>query len=283
VLVEPTRLTTLPVSAYDARLAMDEEATFLLTSKAAYRFAEGGSAHAIALDLGLGPVLTRSAFVFWSEGAIWSAPKLGGAAQRLASFSHQPQYFVASGDDFAWVDLSEAGLYTIQTLDEGKPRVLSSSLGEISALNMIGDAVYFVERPSDDSWRIGVVRIHGGAPDYTSPKKGRRPAMLSGTDRIYYYSLDGTEIRELTLDLRSERVTLRDMVCSPIQASTTLYCGCVEGLFEVSTKSRVPRVLVQGRPGSITNIASNANRVAWIVDTGPGQLAVDELRRSEAR
>ena len=35
--------------------------------------------------------------------------------------------------------------------------------------------------------------------------------------------------------------------------------------------------------GSITGIASNAKRLAWLVDTGADQLAVDELRLPEAR
>ena len=102
--------------------------------------------------------------------------------------------------------------------------------------------------------------------------------MLSGSEQIYYYSLDTSEIRSLSLDLGREQVTMRDVVCSPIQVSTTIYCGCVEGLFEVSRESGVPRILVQDRPGSITTIASNAKQLAWIVDIGPDQLAVDVLR-----
>jgi hypothetical protein len=274
----PTRLVTLPISAYGASLALDDGAIFLLTSKAAYRFASGEPDHGIALDLGLGPVLTRSAFVFWSSGAIWSAPKQGGVARKLAPLSHQPQYFVASGDEFAWVDLSETGLYTIQILEKQEPRVLVLSAGEISGLNMVGGAIYFVQRPSDDTWRIGVVRARGGEVEYSAAKKGRRPAMLSGNEQIYYYSLDSSEIRALSLDLSREQVVLRDLVCSPIQVSTSVYCGCVEGLFEVSRETGSPRVLVQNRPGSITTIASNEKQVAWVVDAGPDLLAVDVLR-----
>ena len=280
---EITRLTTQPVSAYSASLAVDDDAVYLLTSKAAFRFARDEPPHGIALSLGTGPALTRSAFVYWSSGAIWSTPKQGGDTRRLATLAHQPQYFVASGDEFAWVDLSDAGLFTIQTLEKGEPRVLLSSSGELSALNMVGDAIYFVERPSDDSFRIGVVPRRGGQPLYTGARKGRRPAMLSGSEQIYYYSLDGSELRELSLDLKREEVTLRGLVCSPIQVSTAIYCGCVEGLFEVSRQSHVPRILVHDRPGSITGIASNAKRLAWLVDTGADQLAVDELRLPEAR
>src|SRR5450755_631845 len=100
----PTRLTSLPVSAYASSLALDDDAVYLLTSHAAYRLVDGQPAHGIRLELGIGATLTQSAFVFWSEGGIWSAPKQGGVTRRLAKFSHQPQYFVASGDAFAWVD-----------------------------------------------------------------------------------------------------------------------------------------------------------------------------------
>src|SRR5450755_4497803 len=100
----PTRLTSLPISAYASSLALDDDAVYLLTSHAAYRLVGGEPAHGIRLELGIGATLTQSAFVFWSEGGIWSAPKQGGVTRRLAKFSHQPQYFVASGDAFAWVD-----------------------------------------------------------------------------------------------------------------------------------------------------------------------------------
>ena len=47
---------------------------------------------------------------------------------------------------------------------------------------MVRDAVYFVERPTPASWRIGVVRTSGGSPEYTKERSGRRPALLTGED-----------------------------------------------------------------------------------------------------
>lgn len=144
----PKRLVTLPVSAYQATITMDDDAAYLLTSTAAYRLVDGEPAQGLRLDLGVGSALTRTSFVFWSNGSIWSAPKETGSARELAKFPHQPQYFVSSGAEFAWVDQSDDGLYTIQSLEGRKPRVLLSSMGEIRALDMIGEVVYFVRAPS---------------------------------------------------------------------------------------------------------------------------------------
>jgi hypothetical protein len=273
----PKRLTSLPISAYAASLALDDDAVYLLTSHAAYRLVEGQPPQGIQLELGIGATLSQSAFVFWSDGGIWSAPKQGGVTRRLAKFSHQPQYFVASGEAFAWVDESEDGLYTIQTLAGSQPRVLVSSTGEIRALNMIGDAVYFVQRPSDGSWRLGVVRIAGAKPEYATERKGRAPALLAGQDALYYYDLDQSKILKRSLDLRSEQVQLENFVCSPICVSSSIFCACVEGLFEVSKETREPTVLVHDRPGTITSISSSSRLVAWTVDLGQDQLAVDML------
>ncbi len=276
-LPEPTRLAKMPISAYRTSLALDDEAVYLLTTNAAYRLVPGQPQQGIELDLGIGATLTQSAFIFWSKGAIWSAPKNGGVTRQIARFPHQPQYFVTSGESFAWVNQSDDGLYTIQTLSGPKPRVLVSSTGEISALNMIGESVYFVQRPTDGTWRIGSVRITGGEPAYSTERKGRTPAMLTGSDYIYYYDVDKSEIRKLLPDLHQEELELRDFVCSPINVASRIYCGCVEGLFEVSKEDHKPRVRMYGRRGSITNIRSNAKLVAWTFDAGPEMLAVEML------
>lgn len=268
---------TFPLSAYATSLALDDRAVYLLTSNAAYRLAPGEPARGIELELGVGAALTASAFIFWSKGAIWRAPKEGGISRKIAKFEHQPQYFVAFGEAFAWVDLSDDGLYTIQALDGPKPRVLVSSTGELSALNLIGNSLYFIQRPTDASWRIGLVAISGGEPRFTPERKGRRPAMLASSDQIYYYDLDGSQIARLSLDLGREETLLKSVVCSPISVASAIYCGSVEGLFEVDKEARKPRILVQGRSGSITNVVANPERIVWTTDVGADKLAVDQL------
>jgi hypothetical protein len=78
-------------------------------------------------------------------------------------------------------------------------------------------------------------------------------------------------------EVKSEQTWLKGFVCSPLYEAKNIYCGCVEGLFEVQAETRKPRVLVHGRRGSITYIRANSKQVVWTVDTGPNQLAVDML------
>jgi hypothetical protein len=237
----------------------------------------GEPVRSIDLELGHGATMTRSAFVFWSEGGIWKAPKTGGTARKAANLPHRPQYFVASGEELAWVSLGDDGVFAIQTLVAAEPKTLVSATGELSALSMIRDAVYFVERPTPGSWRMGMVRITGGAPEYTIERRGRRPALLTGEDAIYFYDVDRFRIRKVSLDLRRDDDLAGNLVCSPVHVARGIYCGSVEGLFVVERPSYEPRVLSHGRPGSITNVQSDAHKVVWTVDLGADRLAVDSL------
>ena len=132
------------------------------------------------------------------------------------------------------------------------------------------------------SWRIGAVHLSGAEPSYGPTKKGRAPAQLSGgAAAIYYYDLDQRGIVKLSPDLSHEEVELADAVCSPIHASNRVYCGCVEGIFDVSASTHKPRVLSTNRPGSITDVVSSPERVVWTVDLGENQLAVESLAASD--
>jgi hypothetical protein len=276
-LVTPTRLVSMPVSAYSTSLALDGDDVYLFTSNAAYRLVEGQPAQGIQLDLGIGPVLTDSGIVFWSKGFIWLAPKEGGTVRTLAKLPHQPQYFVASSAGLAWVDHTDEGVYSIQSLDGRKARILVTSKGELSALHMIRDSVFFVQRAEDNSWQIGRVRVTGGETEYTKSKTGASPALLTGAENPIYFERDKTEIQELMPSLKSERTWLKDFVCTPLFAMKNVYCACVEGLFEVHGESHKPKVLVSGRREPIAFIRANAKRVVFTVDTGADQLAVDSL------
>jgi hypothetical protein len=276
-LVEPTVLVEMPVSAYGSSLALDEEAVYLMTPNAAYRLIPGQPAHGIELDLGIGPVMTRDAFVYWHAGAIFRSPKAGGQTKVIAKFPHEPQYFVTSGANLAWVDRNDDRVYTIQTLQGRDTRVLVKSETELSALNMVGDAVFFVHKAQDSSWRIGRVQLSGGEPVYTSSKIGPTPAMLTGSEHITYWDLKTSDLRVLPLTLEREDTWLKDLVCSPNYEAKNIYCGCVEGLFEVQVGDHKPNVLSHGRQESITFIRADSKRVVWIVDKGPNRLAVNML------
>jgi hypothetical protein len=271
------QLAELPVSAYLATLAMDDEAVFLLTHTAAYRIVPGQSPQGLKLDLGVGAVLTPSAFIHWSKGVIWRTPKEGGDAQKIARFPHQPQYFVSHGERFAWIDQSDAGVYTIQSMAEKEPRILVSSRNELAALNLIDDTVYFVEQTANGGWRPGVVKLSGAEPTYGPERKGRRPSMFTGSDATYFYDVDKNDIRRLSPDAQKEDVLLGEYICSPLHASRHIYCGCVEGLFVVSKDTHKPTILAGKQAGPIPYVTSNDKWVAWLVDSGRDRLSVNLL------
>ena len=265
------------MSAYSVFLGLDGDLAYLLTRNAVYRLAAGKPPQRIALDLGIGPVLADSGIVFWSKGAIWNASKDGTSVWRVAAVSRQPEYLVASSAGIAWLDRAEDGFFRIQSLMGQKTRVLVSDQGEISALNMLHDWVFFVLRAKDNSWRIGRVHIARGEPEYTDARTGPTPALLTGMEDIVYYDMERSEIRQLTPDLKSEHVLLKDFVCSPIVEATNIFCGRVEGLFEILANTRETRFLWHGPRETVTLIRANSKQVVWAVDTGPDQMAVDSL------
>jgi hypothetical protein len=266
----------MPLSAYNTGLALDGDTVCLLSTNALYRLAPGKPPQKVALDLGTGPVFAPSGIFFWSKGAVWNATHDGSNVWRVAAVPTQPEYFVASDAGVAWLDRPANGPFRIQTVDGQRPRVLLSSEQDLSAVHMVHDGVFFVERAKDKSWRIGRVSIRGGDPVYTASRGGPTPAMLTGSDSVIYYDMDRSEVRQLTPDLKSENVWIQDFVCTPNYEAKDVYCARVEGLFAISAQNHQPKVLLQGRQ-TITAIRANAKHVAWIVDQGGENLAVDML------
>jgi hypothetical protein len=266
---------SLAFSAYNASLALDGDVVYLFTPSAFYRMAPGSPPQKTALDLGVGPVLTDSGIVFWSKGAIWNTSREGGAVRRLAKLPHQPEYFVASSAGLAWLDGAD-GVFSIQSINGHKPRVLVSTRDQLSALRMIHEWVFFVQRAKDSSWRIGRVHMAGSEPEYTESRSGPTPAMLTGTESVFYYDMDHSEVRQLSPDLKSEHVWCKDFVCSPICEAKNIYCARVEGLFEILADNYQPKILY-GRHETITHLRANARQVVWLADVGPDQLAVEML------
>jgi hypothetical protein len=275
--IEPTTLLTLRKSAYAASLGADEAAFYLLTDNAAHRLVPGQPPLEIPLDLGIGAALTESSYLYWSKGAIWRAPKQGGKARRIATVPHQPQRLVTSGEHFAWLDRSDQEHFTIQTLQGTKPRIVFASSGNIDAVAMLHDWVFFVERTSKSSWRFGGIRSAGGEPAFSAPRSGRTPAMLAISSDIYYYDGNTIEVHRLSPDFSTEVTVIRKLICSPIAVSVHIYCAQTGGLFEVSKKPGSPPVLIQGRHQGITAVAANSTLVGWIRDLGGNMLAVEML------
>jgi hypothetical protein len=145
---EPTTLLTTGGSAYAATLALDDEGSYLLTGDAAYRLVPGRAPERWDLDLGISPALMGDHFLYWSGGAFRQAHKRGAEPSLVAAVAHQPQRVVASADRFAWLDQTDNGRFTIETLNgsvRSRPRVLLAPGGYVAALAMTEQRVYFVE------------------------------------------------------------------------------------------------------------------------------------------
>jgi hypothetical protein len=281
-LLPPTQLLTLPSSAYQASIFADDEAIELLTGSAAYRLVPGKDPIQRTLDLSFAATVTRQSYVYWSQGAIWSDPRRGpkpGGPTKLIALAEQPQRFVAdiARDDFAFLAHSADDKYSIQKLEQRRVKTLYASPGAIEALTMIGDALYFVERPNNAGWRVGRVKLSGGAATFTSSKTGRWPSTLKGTKDVVYYDGSRRDVLSLTPDLQVETTLAKDFICSPLAVAESVYCSTMEGVFELPASGK-PRQVVAASRQLIANLAVNSERLAFIADVGghgQDQLAVN--------
>ncbi len=277
----PAVVLQLPVSAYQATLHLDDEALYVLTGQAAYRIAPGRPVEELRFDLSYGATATMYSYLFWSKGAIWNAPKRGGKPRKLAVVAHQPQFFASSGGNFAWVDRSDEGRFTIQTLREQKAFTTYESPGAIDVMGMMDNWVFFADRAGPSGWRLGGVPVTGGTPTFSAPRTGNSPAMLAIWKDIYYFDINTRDVRMVSPDLRHEETLLHDFVCSPIAVAERFYCAQLDGLFELVGKEHSPRQVAEVDRRPITYLAARGNTVAWLSDVGPDQLAVRMLRRAE--
>jgi hypothetical protein len=271
-LIAPTQLLALSSSAYQASIFADDEAIELLTSNAAYRLVAGKEPSERMLDLSFAATVTRQSYVYWSQGAIWSQPRSAAKtaeATKLATLAEQPQRFVAdiTRDEFAFLGHSADDHYSIHKLEQRRVKTLYKSPGSIDALAMIGDALYFVERPDNASWRIARVKLSGGEPSFTASKSGRWPATLSGTKHVVYYDGNRRDVLALSPDLKQETTLAKDFICSPLAVGANVYCSTMEGIFELPAVGK-PRQIVAVSRNLITNLAVSAGRLAFITDIG---------------
>ncbi len=278
----PTALLVLPTSAYRASLAMDDEAVYVLTSTAMHRVVPGQGTDEVPLDLGFGATLTAHAVLFWSKGALWQAPKTGGEPRRVAPLPHRPQTLVASGDRFAWVSVSKDRKFSLQMLDGQTPHVLYASTGSIDVAKMVDGQIFFVERVAPQSWHLGRVAIPGGHSDFTKVEQGRPPAQLAAfADGIYFRRAKGLEVVRLSLDFQREETLAEGLVCSPMAVWEHVYCAQVGGLVEVLGPGRAPRPFAVTGREPVTAVGANSKVVAWLVDSGPDQLTLKMLPRTQ--
>jgi hypothetical protein len=270
-------LLSLPTSAYQASLAVDADGAYLLTQHAGYRLVRGRAPEALKVELGFGATATRHGLLFWSAGAVREASKRSGESHPLATLAARPQLFVSSGDDLAWLARSDDNGFSLGSLAGKRPSAVYTSPGSIDAATMLNDWIFFVERPRDAEWRIGGVRTQGGAPVFTTPRRGRSPSMLVAHHELYYYDGAGREVRRLSPDLRHEETLVSDFVCSPLAVAERVYCANLEGIFELAPQGRPRPLTERGAGGPVTDLAANARHLFWIGDAGADRLVVDSL------
>jgi hypothetical protein len=274
---QTTLLLALPVSAYQVSLVADDRGFYLLSDAAVHRLVPGKPPSRTPLELGYGATIARSGVVYWSKGAIVEAGLARFPLRKLARLPARPQAFVSSGNEFAWLERSEIGTFSLGALHGDKPQSVYTSTGSIDAVTMLSDWVFFVERAPDASWRIGGVKTAGGTPAYTAPRPGRSPSMLVGRRDLHYYDGNGLEVRRLSPDFQREEVLARDFICSPLAVWEHVYCAQVEGISELR-EGAPPRRLVTGTPGGpVTALAANASHLVWVSDAGADKLEVKAL------
>lgn len=282
-LATPVTLLQLEKSAYQARLVLTADAIYLLTMEGAFRLAPGQAPQESKLDLGDNGVATPSAFIYWSKGAFWLAPKNGGPPGRLADVKERP-IFVASVDDrFAWIAPDEKGRHTVYTLRQGEPYAIHTLSGSATAATMTDDRVVFVERMEGEGWRLGSVARTGGPAAFTATRQGRYPATLAAAGDVYYYYWDDKKLSEVwavSPDLHTERIVADHITCSPLAVADRLFCVSMEGLFEISPSSGLPKLVYPGDAASTTTLAVDRHRIVWVRDAGPDKLEVKLIDRN---
>jgi hypothetical protein len=184
---------------------------------------------------------------------------------------------VTSGNHFAWLDQPETGSFSIFTLENGKSKEVYHSPGTIDAMTMLHDYVFFVERTTNGTYRFGGVSSHGGRPAFTAPRTGRTPAMLTVNKDIFFYDGNTRTIRSLSPDFQREETLVSDFICSPLSVTSRIFCGRVEGLFEVNVTTHTTKKLADAGRFTVTNLASNSKQVAWLSDIGQEKLALLSL------
>ena len=270
----PTELMATATSAFVACLHVDKEAIYLLTERIAYRFVPGASPQTIPVENGGMAAVTRTDLIYWFDGAIWSIPKTGGTARRIAALAHKPQFFMASGDDIAWLDMPVWDRFLIQTLDGKAIRSLLYYAGRIETATMDAGRIFFVRKDADASWAVGSISIRGGDPVYAARKTGPTPAKLAAAGDLFYYDMTSNEIRRLSPDLSREEIITKELICSPLTVATKIYCPNVGGLFALPRELGAKSTSIFPEPRTIANVAASSNFLAWLSDAGPDRLSL---------
>jgi hypothetical protein len=261
-------------SPYHARLFADEEAVVLVTQNGFTLFRTGRPPEEHAILLGSVAVRQGGRIVFWRSGSLLEVSLSGEGERSLATLPHPPRDLLASEGHLAWIQVNRENGISLQTLSADRVRVIHESPDSVSAAVMRRDAVYWVVRSRDGSWKIGRVGLDGELR-LSSAHHGRPPAMLAvGPDGVYFYDGPQRGVRRVTFDLDREDAVSPNVICSPLVVSSRVVCAHVGGLFELPASGAPPRFLASERAGFITATAATNDRAFWVAENGDGRLIV---------
>lgn len=175
-------------SAYHARV-FAEGGGLVLVTQAGFTTLLPGKPPA-RHEASLGPVvaLQAGALVFWRSGALRAISLSDAAERELASLPAAPQHLLASEEQLAWIQTDRDAGTTLQTLADGRARIVYRSAESILAAVLRGSDVYWVSGQQDGSWHVQRTGLDG-QHNSTRARRGRPPAMLAvGPDGIYFYA-----------------------------------------------------------------------------------------------
>ncbi len=264
---------------YGATLAFDADDVLLLTPTGMVRIPPEGKPVRRAIELGHQRAVLDDSVVFYLDGAFWSVSKRGNAAaRRLLVRPQEPSALAAWGKNIAWTEKGGDLGDRLWTFDHGAARLLYAATGSFVALTLLGDAVVFVERKQDGGWQLGRVGLEGGEPRFLPGRGARAPSMLAvGAGAVFYCDGPGRSVRRVSHDFMGTEVLASGVVCSPLTVGDRVFCGRMEGIFQIPLDGSEPSALTQAPYGLVAALASSSRRVIWLNDSGKEQLTLRAL------
>lgn len=267
-------LMDLPASAYAAQLFPRDGGVLLVTPSLLVEIGEDGATEKHEVDLGRLQVLLGRRIAFVRGMKLWTISPEDLKEERRISLTYPPRALVPAGPRLAWTTRNESGQHLLQTESAGAVVTFFESAGELSSPVFHDEAIYFLERMTDE-WRVGIAPLDGSQARFSTPQRSRiPPRLVAGLDGLYYY--DGPErgVLRLTFDLEHDESHAPGLICSPMVVTDRVICAQVGGLVEVTHEGAEPRSLGAELDGPITTLAATKSRAYWVADRGRNRMSV---------
>ena len=268
-------------SAYHARLFAEGDGVVLATPDGftILHADHPAEQHAVLL----GPAVARhgDALAFWRSGSLREVSLSGADEHELVAVPRAPQYLLATADRLAWIHTHRETGTSLQTLSDGRARVIHDSPLAARAPVLRAASVYWVAEGREETWTIERIDLDGQHRTSSKAHRGRPPAILAaGEDGLYFYDNPQRGVRRSSFDLDQENAVRTGVVCSPIAISTRVVCAQVGGLFEIPPSDAAPRFLASERSGPITALAATTGSTWWVAENGDEKLVVRSVSMS---